>query len=48
LLRQPPGWNASLPTIATSMMMMITISAARARPGLDLVLLGGATFSSVL
>jgi hypothetical protein len=39
---QLPGWNVSLPTIDTSMMIMSTSSAAMARPGLDFVLLGGA------
>src|ERR1022692_565123 len=40
---QLAGWNASLPTIATSMMTMSARSAAMARPGLDFTALGGAT-----
>ena len=43
LLCHLAGWNASLPRIPTSMTMMRAASTARARPGLDLVLLGGAT-----
>src|SRR5580693_8955761 len=41
--RQWPGVNASLPTIASSITMMISASAASARPGLEVVFFGGAT-----